>query len=608
MIMWQKKCGIILTGIFLSLICSGGFAQQVEAKDIVGTYLVDGVSSLLQIDLEMLNYRVKFLYHPEPMLSAETANIKVIADRDSLTLIYGKEGESIQVELKYKPSPKVAGDWDLVGMLYSGDAVSDKRILQPGVTLKTPLPSYMHRVNDRRVAEYYATISNKDGYKSDLSKAIALLKDFPDDPYIRVIYLDALMRNEKWDELAEKHNLWRSDLEKSENPFLSRISRVMEQGIAAHRLSAEHQNAADYLCLIGERNVSESFESLIEKVFACRGNILPVFPPTMGFEPSIPNFLSAQIQTKVLRTEAVFAMLKGDNERALHILNVTYRLGQVFCGRTNLISTLIGIALKAITCGGMEIYLANACRTPEEVKTFFETLRTLRVTDETLHWDDYKYLESPLSEAQDEAGMGPNYSEAITRWNTAEAKSRLLLAGAAARHNFLKTGEFPREASGFAPLLPEGPPQDPFTGTPLRFIGNRDPFVVYSVGPDKKDDKAAFLYDPTNGTISPGDVFFEIPRKPRYPFPPKGQLASTKVGLLKQFPNNLPPDSFHDVKGAPLSITDTVPAKIISFGPDTDSARVRPDGTGLLPLQPAYDPTNGTISPGDLILNTAPGN
>jgi hypothetical protein len=205
-------------------------------------------------------------------------------------------------------------------------------------------------------------------------------------------------------------------------------------------------------------------------------------------------------------------------------------------------------------------------------------------------------------------GLIENYSEVIARWDTAEAKSRLLLAGAAARHNFLKTGAFPHEASDFVPLLPDRLPQDPFTGTPLRFIANRDPFVVYSVGPDKRDDKAAFLYDPTNGTFSPGDVFIEIPRKPRYPFPPKGQLATTKEGLLKQFPNNLPPDIFHDVKGAPLSITDTIPAKIVSFGPDTDSSRVRPDGTGLLPLQPAYDPTNGTISRGDLILNTAPGN
>ncbi|MCX6999271.1 MAG: hypothetical protein NT106_03090, partial [Candidatus Sumerlaeota bacterium] len=597
--MWQKKWCVVLCGILLSLICTGGVAQQIEAKDIVGTYLAGGVSSLLQIDSGVLNYRAKTLYNPEPMLSAETANIKVIADRDSLTLIYGKEGESIQVELKYKPSPKVAGDWDLVGMLYSGyTPTSDTEILQKGVTLKTPLSSYLHRVNDRRVADYYATISNKGGYKSDLSKAIALLKDFPDDPYIRAIYLDALMRNEKWDELSEKHNLWRSDLEKSGNPFLSRIPRFMERGIAARRLSAEHQNAADYLCPMDGQNLKEPTESLIDKVFACRGYILPVFPPTMGFEPPIPNFLSAQIQTKVLRTEAVFAMLKGDNERALHILNMTYRLGQIFCGRTNLISTLIGIALKSITCGGMEIYLANACRTPEEVKTFFETLRTLRVTDEKLHWDDYRYLDAPLREAQDEADMGTNYSEAITRWDTAETKSRLLLAGAAARYNFLKTGEFPREASGFAPLLPDGLPQDPFTGTPLCFIGNRDPFVVYSVGPDKEDDKAAFLYDPTNGTFSPGDVFIEIPRKPRYPFPPKGQLATTKEELLKQFPNNLPPDSFHDVKGAPLSITDTVPAKIISFGPDTDSARVRPDGTGLLPLQPAYDPTTGTVSPG----------
>ena len=351
---------------------------------------------------------------------------------------------------------------------------------------------------------------------------------------------------------------------------------------------------------------AKDIKSLMGKAVVCKVNAWTVATSLMWVGYGIPNLLDAQVQTKVRCTKAIFAMLKGDNERALHFLTLNYWFGQMFCGKMVLISNLVGIAMKSITCGGMEIYLANACRTPEEVKTFFDDLCKLRVTDETLHWDDYKYLDSPTEKFYKKIRvLKDNYLEVKTRWDVAETKSRLLLAGAAARYNFLKTGEFPREASGFAPLLPDGLPQDPFTGTPLRFIANRAPFVVYSVGPDKEDDKAAFLYDPTNGTFSPGDVFIEIPRKPRYPFPPKGQLATTKEGLLKQFPNNLPPDSFHDVKGAPLSITDTVPAKIVSFGPDVDSARVRPDGAGLLPLQPAYDPTNGTISPGDLILDTA---
>ncbi|MCX7001437.1 MAG: hypothetical protein NT106_14260, partial [Candidatus Sumerlaeota bacterium] len=520
--MWQKKCGIILTGILLSLICSGAVGQQVEAKDIVGTYLVAGVSELLT-------------------LPDERNNIKVMTDKDSMNLIYVSDGKIVTME-KYKPSIKVAGDWDLVGAFVGDAYATDTEVLQKIVTLKTPLSSCLHRVNDGRVAEYYFAIGgskNVIDYEPALGKAAALLKDFPDDQYIRVIYLDALMRNEKWDELSEKHNLWRSDLEKAGNPFLSRIPRFMERGIAAHRLSAEHQNAADYLRLSG--GIKDPFESLMKKAVACKGNAMPVYPPTIGLITEFPNFLTAQVQTKVLRTEAIFAMLKGDNERAFYLLTLTYRFGQLFCGRTTLVSNFIGVSLKSITCGGMEIYLANACRTPEEVKTFFETISKLRIKDEAFHWDDFRYFEDPRCDAQNEVADS-NYQEIKARWNRPRAMSRLLLAGAGARYNFLKTGEFPREASDFAPLLPEGPPQDPFTGTPLRFIANRDPFVVYSVGPDNKDDKAAFLYDPTNGTISPGDVFIEIPRKPRYPFPPKGQLATTKEGLLKQFPNDLPPD------------------------------------------------------------------
>ena len=36
-------------------------------------------------------------------------------------------------------------------------------------------------------------------------------------------------------------------------------------------------------------------------------------------------------------------------------------------------------------------------------------------------------------------------------------------------------------------------------------VRNRD-LVIYSIGPDRKDNRASFPYDPTNGTNSAGDI------------------------------------------------------------------------------------------------------
>lgn len=44
--------------------------------------------------------------------------------------------------------------------------------------------------------------------------------------------------------------------------------------------------------------------------------------------------------------------------------------------------------------------------------------------------------------------------------------------------------------------------EDPFTGQRLHV--NKE--AVHSVGPDGKDDLAKVIYDPTNGTVSPGDI------------------------------------------------------------------------------------------------------
>lgn len=57
----------------------------------------------------------------------------------------------------------------------------------------------------------------------------------------------------------------------------------------------------------------------------------------------------------------------------------------------------------------------------------------------------------------------------------------------------------------------ESPWRDPFTEKPLRASeGTTETLRIYSLGPDIVDDRARISYDPTNGTMSAGDVFIEM--------------------------------------------------------------------------------------------------
>lgn len=47
---------------------------------------------------------------------------------------------------------------------------------------------------------------------------------------------------------------------------------------------------------------------------------------------------------------------------------------------------------------------------------------------------------------------------------------------------------------------------DYFDGNKLKFIKQNGTLIFYSIGPDKIDDKALILYDPSNGIVSRGDI------------------------------------------------------------------------------------------------------
>lgn len=90
----------------------------------------------------------------------------------------------------------------------------------------------------------------------------------------------------------------------------------------------------------------------------------------------------------------------------------------------------------------------------------------------------------------------PNYQEALTRTDVSAANVNLGVAGLDAVLGNQTTAT------------------DPFANEPLKTVQADDEITIYSVGPDRTDQRASVRYDPTNGTLSAGDIWVRV-RKTR---------------------------------------------------------------------------------------------
>jgi hypothetical protein len=77
---------------------------------------------------------------------------------------------------------------------------------------------------------------------------------------------------------------------------------------------------------------------------------------------------------------------------------------------------------------------------------------------------------------------------AVTHSRTAEANIRLLRVDLALRLYRAEHGRFPAQLSALVPGYLDAPPLDPFNGQPLIYRLQGASYLLYSVGPDGKDD------------------------------------------------------------------------------------------------------------------------
>jgi hypothetical protein len=104
--------------------------------------------------------------------------------------------------------------------------------------------------------------------------------------------------------------------------------------------------------------------------------------------------------------------------------------------------------------------------------------------------------------------LKPDYiPHAITRDTTTKAHSRLTRIMAALELFRSRNNAYPDTLDDLGDIL-KPIPLDPFTEKNFEYGKVGDAYRLYSTGPDMRDDFAAIIYDPTNGTESPGDIIF----------------------------------------------------------------------------------------------------
>lgn len=423
-------------------------------------------------------------------------------------------------------------------------------------------------------------------------------------------------------EILESH---RGLLENSPIEFYRRAVPFMEKNLWRERQRRNGNAVGDRVTALSQtrdeggasvavdgKAMQEIVHSLtLDSLFA--GRFVPLLPPRQP--DGVPSFLGIQTLAKHRRVLAEFGFLNGDPEPGIRDLLQWSTLAAIMMSEHEYdIVNLIGMAVSSIQSASLQTILINLDDPgviEEHLPQFLE-IHAFQVAQKTgIEYDDL--LESAWDPKYRDYRV-QHVSEIHTRRRVTNATQARAIAGAAVRHHQLSTGALPTTPIESLALLPGGLPIDPFSGVPLRAAEYDEGLRLYSIGPDETDNGGAISYDPSNGTISPGDIVLDLPRTPLYPARVGEPLPRTRAEILARFPNNLPADPFADTRGRPYTISDSNPAEVYSFGPDVDEPRLfdwnpsapgggqRVEKSPPPPPEAPYDPTNGVISKGDIRL------
>ena len=599
-IFFLQACGNEATGPAGTYLFDGGLAHWILGEDSLGRLFMAESDPLLR-NLEFRVHRkneriiIEYRWHPSAFRS------------------YGLSEKEAEFSGFYElvPSKEIAGDWDLIRFSpYNPHRDPPPRESIP--PLSPPVKSYLHRMDAPRVPELFQSISKPRDESPACLDAIPiaenLLAQYPDDLQVRAMTLEVLLQNRRLDELEERLAAWKGDFLASENIFLRQLAVWAEMQLIAHRSADDGSNAFPF----AEKMESPEWDlnkrlANLPRYLVCDTYLAPQESLYPGNGMSILNYLETQIMAKNAMIISVMRMIEGTGDEALTLSLSTYKMGKLMNQNGDLMERLIGVAIRAVSIRSLIVYALNCCETPDDFDRFWDALSAVQSESIPSSIQEFCALENPLivqhmlwSDMRE--SMLGSETEMIVRHKVADAKFQALRMAAPAKRRFVAKGSFPKTAREFAPLLPDGPPPDPFSEYPMKWRNKWEAVVCYSVGPDGKDDRASEAYDPTNGTVSSGDVFFEVPAQREFPFSRNGTKAKNAADFHRQFPGGLPVDFYATTRTKGLGVTESVPVYVYSFGPDTDEIELLYEKDVRTEVEVHYDPTNGTHSEGDLFI------
>lgn len=531
------------------------------------------------------------------------ADIELLSQRDKRVLRIDLKDSAIDYVLV--PSKKIRGDFDLEQIDYKyPDPTHASSLISGSLACKSD--SFLHLARDERVQAYFlpdvqgggqtkpSDVAEREYYDYLLAITGELVRDYPDDPYMRMLQMDAFRRCSMYDALTSAVATFPKCSPSTSDWFLNDQIRLLEDAVAA-RTSVQNAKNAWVLNEALSRADLKTWFAGFPSVLGCTEYDHGV----LQFDE--PNFLEYQVRAKVARAFLSLDALSNNRVRDFEIMSAMYYSGALMELDGPAIPQLIGIALRLIASAGLQFFELNVCDSAENARRVWGDLnaldeRTSFTLDHRVRTDDPKHLLHDvmwLSGACDE--------QARIRQDRANALFSLTRFAAAVRWYRLSYGKLPSEGDTmFTAILSERMPMDPFTSKPLAWFSDGTTLTVYSFGPDRRDDGAELEFDVTKDEESDGDLVLRIPNQREYPFPTGGVRASSREDLLRQFPRGLPPDVFADVKGQALSVTRDAPVMVYSYGPD--QTRDTAESAETYRPKVMYDPTNGLISAGDLFV------
>lgn len=585
---------MIVALVVAALIASSiGVAQHFRTQTIEGTYLLDGGKHYIVLENKVWGLAVK-----ETNVS-DNANYEVDLKQNILTVFFKFPPPVVMAEsgfYRFEPSKKVAGDWDLMAF-YIPDVSFDAkplRIREP-LVVSPPIPSALHRVEDERVASFFKSADANE--RNALVEG--LIKAHPNDLFVKSLYLDQLVSAKNVNQAENLLSQWKDEFLQSANPYLRRRPDQVAYLLEGLRLSERGENAWDFVHDFIWKSAEEpgwDLPTLLAKFAQIReySHLIPRYRNADGTEVPV-NYLHQQIVVKVLATMAVFQMIEGEFDQALDLILSLYHLGSICRNGRIYFESRIGIAFQAIALGRLQMYAENCCEDTNECLETLAKMASARPEFAPLTLERFIF-EDPLYQPFADSNFSRESVETAAK--TTDARFALVQMTLAAKAHLFSTGAFPASSGDWSALGQSGLPDDPFqNGEKMRYLPGSVPFFCYSVGPDKTDNKGEPAYDPSNGAISGGDLRVAIPNHGEIPFSAEGIRASSRAEFMQQFPNGLPTDPFADTRGGQLGVSDSTPVFVYSFGPDQDESE---HADPAKDLELMYDPTNGTISDGDL--------